>query len=234
MASWSTSSRMRRCSLVEFVKGQIVAAGDGDQQAASALHRNVVEKRVGDSGLCRADGAVFARSFAGAHHRLAHAAHDRAHVGEVEVDQAFLDHQVGDAGDARIEHLVGHREGVREGRLLSGDPEEVLVRDDDQRVDGLLQFVDAGFGETHAAHAFELERLRHDADGQDAQLPSRPGDDRCSARAGAAAHAGGDEHHVRARKLIADFVDALLRLPPARLPAAIRRRDLRSPARPSG
>ena len=62
-----------------------------------------------------------------------------AHVGEVEIDEAFLDHQVGDAGDARIEHLVGHREGVGEGRLLVGDAEQVLVGDDDQRVDGLLQ-----------------------------------------------------------------------------------------------
>ena len=62
-------------------------------------------------------------------------AHDGAHVGEIEVDQAFLDHQVGDAGDARIEHLVGHREGVREGRLFVGDAEQVLVRNDDQRVD---------------------------------------------------------------------------------------------------
>ena len=63
------------------------------------------------------------------------------------------------------------------------------------------------FGETHPAHAFELERLRDDANGQDAELASRASDDRCSACARAAAHAGGDEHHVRARELIADFVD---------------------------
>ena len=65
-------------------------------------------------------------------------------VGEVEIDQAFLDHQIGDAGDARIEHLVGHREGVGEGGLLVGDAEQVLVGDDDQRIDRLLQFDDAG------------------------------------------------------------------------------------------
>jgi hypothetical protein len=33
------------------------------------------------------------------------------------------------------------------------------------------------------------------------------GDDRRRARAGAAAHAGGDEHHVRAGQMIADFVE---------------------------
>ena len=119
--------------------------------------------------------ALLAGGFAGAHHRLAHLAHHRAHVGEVEIDQAFLDHQVGDAGDARIEHLVGHREGVGEGGLLVGDPEQVLVRDDDQRIDDLLQLVDAGFGDAHAALAFEVERLGDDADGQDAHARARPG-----------------------------------------------------------
>ena len=116
-----------------------------------ALHRHVVEQRVGDRGFGGAQRALLAGGFAGAHHRLAHLAHDGADVGEVEVDQAFLDHQVGDAGDARIEHLVGHREGVGEGGLLVGDAEQVLVRDDDQRVDGLLQLGDAGFGDAHAA-----------------------------------------------------------------------------------
>ena len=72
--------------------------------------------------------ALLAGGLAGAHHRLAHLAHHGADVGEVEVDEAFLDHQVGDAGDAGVEHLVGHREGVGEGGLLVGDAEQVLVR----------------------------------------------------------------------------------------------------------
>ena len=37
------------------------------------------------------------------------------------------------------------------------------------------------------------------------------GDDRRGAGAGAAAHAGGDEHHVRAGEMIADLVDHLFR-----------------------
>ena len=74
----------------------------------------------------------------------------------------------------------------------------------------LLQLVDAGFGDAHAAHALELEGLGDDADGEDAELARRAGDDRRRARAGAAAHAGGDEDHVRAREMIADLVDHLL------------------------
>src|SRR5215475_5795157 len=56
---------------------------------------------------------------------------------DVEIDEAFLHHQIGDAGDPGIEHLVGHREGVGEGGLLARHPEEVLVRDDDLRIDEL-------------------------------------------------------------------------------------------------
>ena len=63
----------------------------------------------------------------------------------------------------------------------------------------------------HAALAFELERLGDDADGQDAGFARRPRHDRRRARAGAAAHAGGDEGHVRAREMIVDLVERLLR-----------------------
>ena len=54
-----------------------------------------------------------------------------------------------------------------------------------------------------------MERLGDDTDGQDALLASRPGDHRSSARAGTAAHAGGDEAHMRVREVVDDLVDAL-------------------------
>ena len=69
---------------------------------------------------------------------------------------------------------------------------------------------DAGFRDAHAALAFEVERLGDDPDREDAELARGPGDDRRSAGAGAAAHAGGDEHHVGAGQVIADLVDHLL------------------------
>ena len=167
-------------SLVDLVEREVLAAGDRDQQAARALHRGVVDQRIGDRGLGGGERTLLARRLAGAHHRLAHLAHHGADVGEVEIDQAFLHHQVGDAGDARIEHLVGHREGVREGGLLVGDPEQVLVRDDEQCVDRLLQLDDALLGDPHAAHALELERLGDDADGEDADLLGAARDDRAA------------------------------------------------------
>ena len=111
---------------------------------------------------------------------------------------------------ARIEHLVGHRESVGEGRLLVGDAEEVLVGDDDQRVDAGLELLYPGVGDALAPCPFELEGLGDDADGEDALLAGGAGDDRCRTGAGAAAHAGGDEHHVRAVQVVDQLVDRLL------------------------
>ena len=74
----------------------------------------------------------------------------------------------------------------------------------------LGELLDAALGRLLAAHAFELERLGHDADGQDALLLRRPGDDGCSTRTGAAAHAGGDEGHMGACEMVEDFGQRLL------------------------
>ena len=55
---------------------------------------------------------------ASAHHGLALLTHDRENVGEIEIDQAFLDDEVADAGHAPIEHLIGQHEGIGDGGLL--------------------------------------------------------------------------------------------------------------------
>ena len=175
-----------------------------------ALEADLVEQRVGDRLLRGLHRAVLAGALAGAHHRLAHLVHHRADVGEVEVDDAGADHQVGDALDALVEHVVGEREGLGEGGLLVGQPEQVLVRDDDQGVDVALQLLDALLGLLHPARALELEGLGDDADGQDAHLAGGLGDDRRGTGAGAAAHAGGDEAHVAAGEALDDLLDQLL------------------------
>ena len=74
----------------------------------------------------------------------------------------------------------------------------------------LLQFGDAGFGDLQAL-AFEHERLGDDRHGQDAHLARDFGDDRAGAGAGAAAHAGGDEHHVRALERLGNLCALFIR-----------------------
>ena len=68
----------------------------------------------------------------------------------------------------------------------------------------LAQFLDALERDLHAPAAFERERLGDDRDREDAHLLRELRDHGRRARAGAAAHAGGDEHHVGALQRIHD------------------------------
>jgi len=102
----------------------------------------------------------------------------------------------GDALDALAQHIVREREGLLDAGALVDQVEELVVGDDDQGVDARAQPLDAGLGRPAPPRAFEGERRRHDADGQDARLPREPGDHRRRAGADAAAHAAGHEHQV--------------------------------------
>ena len=53
----------------------------------------------------------------------------RLDVGEIEIDQAGHDDQVGDAAHAGMQHFVGHGEGLGEGGAVVGDAEQILVRE---------------------------------------------------------------------------------------------------------
>src|SRR5713226_2649129 len=104
-------------------------------------------------------------------------AHERLHVGEVEVDDARLRDQIGDALDALAEDVVRHPERLLEGRLGAGDLGQPVVRDDDQRVDLAAQGLDPFLGGVVADAAFEGEGSRDHADGQRARLLGELGDD---------------------------------------------------------
>ena len=148
---------------------------------------------------------------ADAHQGRAGVAHDRADVGEVEVDDAGHGDQVGDALHALAKDVVGHLERVRERSLLLDHLEQAVVLDHDQRVDLLGELGDALLGLLPAAAALEAERPRHDADRQSLELARELRDDGCAARAGAAALAGGDEDHVGALERLLQLVAALHR-----------------------
>ena len=173
------------------------------------------------SARSAASRARFALSrVADAHQRRAGVRHDRAHVGEVEVDQAGHRDQVADALHALPEHVVGDLERVDHRRRAVEHLEQPVVRDHDHRVARGAQRLDAGVGRLAALRALEPERRRHDADGERAELAGDPRHDGRCTGAGASALAGGDEHHVGA---------AQRRREPGRTPP--RRPDGRSPDR---
>ena len=137
--------------------------------------------------------------------------HDRAHVGEVEVDQARHGDEVGDPLHALAQDVVGHAERLGDGRRALDDLEQPVVLDDDQRVDAVAKRLDPLLGLVGAQLALEPERTRHDADGERADLAADLGDDGRSAGSGAAALARGDEDHVRALERFLELVATLLR-----------------------
>ena len=92
---------------------------------------------------------------------------------------------------------------------------------------------DAVVGLLAAALALELEGLGDHADGQDAHLLGHARDHRRRAGAGAAAHAGGDEQHVRAADGLADAVHRLFGRGRARPRACCRRPGRCCPAAPA-
>src|SRR5262249_32903535 len=120
-----------------------------------------------------------------------------------------------DAAHGVQQHLVGLLEGLARGRAAARDLDQALVRNDDERVARGAKLADALFGLAKTAAAFEAERLGDDADGERAEVLADARNDRRSARARAAAHAGRDEDHVGARELFAQDVFLLERSLPA-------------------
>jgi hypothetical protein len=189
--------------LLVLLEAQGGAGGDVHQHAARAGELDAFQQRAGHGFLGGDAGAINAGGHGGTHHRLAHLAHHRAHVLEVDVDQARHVDDLGDAADGVAQHVVGGLEGLEHADLVAEHFLELLVEDHDQRVDMARELGHAFLGQAHAL-ALVLEGLGHHGHGEDAQFARHLGDHRAGTGAGAAAHAGGDEDHVRAGQRLGD------------------------------
>ena len=108
---------------------------------APTISVSISGERSARSAACAR--AVLAGGEADAHQRRAGVGHDRAHVGEVEVDQAGHRDQVADALHALAEDVVGDPERVdHRGRAVE-HLEQAVVRDHDHRVAGCAKLLDA-------------------------------------------------------------------------------------------
>ena len=143
---------------------------------------------------------------------MRHAAgfHDGLDVREVKVDQRRHSNQVADTLDALMQHLVRNAERLDHARPLADDLQEPVIRDDNERIDALLEVRDACFRVAHPLLALKGERLGHDRDGQCALFAGNFRHNRCAARARAAAHARGDKHQVSALECTRDFLAGFL------------------------
>jgi hypothetical protein len=169
------------------------------------------EQRAGHRLLGGDAGAVRAAGHRGAHHGLAGLAHHGAHVLEVDVHMAGHVDDLGNAAHGVFQHVVGVGEGLILGDVVAEHLEQLFVQHHDQRVDVGFELGQAGVGVVHAAPPFPVEGLGDHAHRENAHLLGHARDHRRGAGARAAAHAGGDEQHVRAFDRGTDVLDRVLR-----------------------
>ncbi len=141
---------------------------------------------------------------------VARVLHDGLHVLKVQVHYAGQLDKVGDALHALAQHVVRHLEGVGQGYPLVGHQLQALVGYHHQRVHMLPQLRYALLRLLHTAAALKGEGLCDYAHRKGPLLPSYLCHHRRSARARAAAHAGGYKDHVRVLQGLQNHLAALL------------------------
>ena len=109
-----------------------------------------------------------------------------------------------------MQNFICHCEGFGKCRLGIGDAEQILVRDNDKRINLLGQFVYAFVGRPHAPCALKIEGFGDHTDGQHAQFACGAGNNGCRTGAGTPSHAGCNKGHMRALQHVHDFSHRLL------------------------
>ena len=137
--------------------------------------------------------------------------HDRGHVGKVQVNKSGVFNQVRDGLHRLAQHVVGHLKGIGQGDLLLGDKLQPVIGDDHQGIHLGPQVLNAQLRLLHPAAAFKGEGLGHHTHRQDVHFLGQVGQDGGRPRPGAAAHAGGDKHHVGPLQGLGNLGAALLR-----------------------
>ena len=195
---------------LHVLEADVRRPGHVDQDAPRAVDGGL-QQGAGDGHAGGGLGLVLAGGTAHAHVGEPRVLHDGGHIGEVQVDEPGLPDELGDGEHRLAQHVVGDLKGVGEGHLLLRGVLEPVVGDDDQGIHLAPQVLDALLRLHHPAAPLEGEGLRHHTHGQDALLLGGLGYDGGRAGAGAAAHAGGDEDHVRVLQGLGDLTAALLR-----------------------
>ena len=194
---------------LHFLQTDVHGAGDVDQHALGAVDGGL-QQGAGDGHLGGILGLVLAAGAANAHVGHARVLHDGGDVCKVQIDEAGILDQIGDRLHRLAEHVVGDLESIGKGDLLIGGKLQPLIGDDHQGVHPGSEFLDALLGLHHTAASLEVKGLGDHANGEDAHLLGDVGHDGGRAGTGAAAHTGGDEHHVRVLQGLGHSGTALL------------------------
>ena len=183
---------------IDLVDLHVRSARDVDDDAGCTVDRDVFEERARDCSRRCLDCAVITAAEADPHQGHAFARHNGPDISEVGVDHAGGVDQVRDTLNGVQQNFVGLLEGVHHGQRRARDRQQALVRDGDQRVNVFTKKRHAAFSVLHALFAFEHEGLGDHTYGEGADFFCDLREHRRCAGSGATAHAGSDEHHVRA------------------------------------
>ena len=174
---------------------------DIEQNVAGSGNQVVIQQGRMQRRFGHRLGPVVAFGRRYAHVRAAAVPHHLRHVGEIDVHQVALDrNDLGDTLRSRSQDVVGLAESLLQGQTAVYF-KNILVVDNQQRIDVLTQLLDAPERLFVTDLTFDGQRRSDDADGQHSHLLGQLGDHRRSARTRTAAHAGSDEDHLGPRRL---------------------------------
>ena len=194
---------------LHLLQPDVHGSGDVDEHAPGSVDGSL-QQGAGNGHLGGRLRLVLAGGAAHAHVGPARVLHHGGHVGEVQVDESGVLNEVRDGLHGLLQHVIGDLKGVLHGDLGVAGQLQPLVGDDDQGVHLVAQLGDPALGLLHAAAALKPEGLCDHAHGEDILLLGDVGHDRGRAGTSAAAHAGGDEHHVGPLQGLGDLGAALL------------------------
>mmetsp|Transcript_44238 Transcript_44238/g.116253 ORF Transcript_44238/g.116253 Transcript_44238/m.116253 type:complete len:246 (-) Transcript_44238:488-1225(-) len=147
--------------LVHLLQSHVRRASNCEDNARRLRNREVNQRR-GHGGDRRVARTPLSLGGPDAHERQARRAHDRLHVGEVDVNESRPDDNIRDADHALPQDVVCNAEGLLKRRALLNDVEQPIIGDDDHRVHVRLQPFHRRVRLLRSPHALEGEGLGHD------------------------------------------------------------------------
>ena len=109
-----------------------------------------------------------------------------------------------------VQHIVGVAQPLKHAVVFINFF-QLLVEDNDQRIDMLAEFFQTLIRNVHAFLALVAEWLGHHCHRQGAELLGHLSNDRCGTGTRTTTHAGSDKHHVRTTQRIFDAIAAFNR-----------------------
>src|SRR5712691_10756296 len=183
--------------------GNFFGFGNAHVAAARYVHEGAARGADVDVDQGRIDGLLdrFLRAVVGvrlaqADHRDAASFHDRLDVVEVQVDEARLRDDLGDAPDGSHEDVIRDLERRIQGKTRH-ELKQFVIRDHNDRVGKVSEFLEAVFRVLRADGPLGPEREGAYRDRQRARFLRELGKDGCASGACASTEAARDEHHVR-------------------------------------